>query len=80
MTLMKGFLLRHWVKVTMRVMVSMGYLFISSQTKLNDERVGKMKFLQSTGVRLLEGGDEFLVILAEADEFTEKVHYLEGDF
>jgi len=58
-----------------------GALPLSAQTKLNNEMQGKkMKFFLSKRVRLVDGSDDLLTVLAEADECTKKVQGLGEEF
>ena len=60
---------------------SEGSLPLSAQTKLDNEKQGKgMKFFQSKRVHLIDGSDDFLKVLAEADECTRKVQGLGEEF
>jgi len=58
-----------------------GGLPLSARTKLDNERQGKkMKFFLSKRVSLIDGSDDFLTVLAEADECTKQVQGLGEEF
>jgi len=58
-----------------------GGLSLSAQQKLDNERQGrKMQFFSSKRVSLIDGSDDFLTVLAEADECTKKVQGLGEEF
>ena len=54
---------------------------LSTQTRLENERQGKgMKFFLSKRVYLVDGSDEFMKVMAEADECTRLVQGLSENF